>query len=97
MAIPYGGKEVFEGRKCWEVLFPGQIGPCDFCPQKHIIDGNEKPSSVYTWDYQRAFDGSWFRVFSSAFYWTDGLNLVNSLKEYQCLRIVYIVKVEMNL
>ena len=72
MAIPYGGKEVFEGRKCWEVLFPGQTGPCDFCPQKHIIDGNEKPSSVYTWDYQRAFDGSWFRVFSSAFYWTDG-------------------------
>ena len=72
MAIPYGGKEVFEGRKCWEVLFPGQTGPCDFCPQKYIIDENEKPSSVYTWDYQRAFDGAWFRVFSSAFYWIDG-------------------------
>lgn len=72
MAKPYGGKQAFEGRKCWEVLFPGQTGPCDFCPQKHILKEDGKPSSVYTWDYQRAFDGSWFRVFSSAFYWTDG-------------------------
>lgn len=72
MAQPYGGKEAFEGKKCWEVLFPAQVGPCEFCPQKHIIDDEGKPSSVYTWDYQRAFDGTWFRVFSSAFYWTDG-------------------------
>lgn len=72
MAEPYGGKTAFEGRKCWEVLFPGQIGPCEFCPQKHIVDEKGRPSSVYTWDYQRAFDGSWFRVFSSAFYWIDG-------------------------
>lgn len=72
MAKPYGGKQVFEGRKCWEVLFPGRTGPCEFCPQKHILGEDGKPSSVYTWDYQRAFDGSWFRVFSSAFYWTDG-------------------------
>lgn len=72
MAQPYGGKEAFEGKKCWEVLFPAQMGPCSFCPQKHIVDNEGKPSSVYTWDYQRAFDGTWFRVFSSAFYWTDG-------------------------
>lgn len=72
MAAPYGGQEQFRGKKCWQVLFPGQTGPCEFCPQKKLIDENGEPTKVYTWDYQRPFDGAWFRVFSSAFRWTDG-------------------------
>lgn len=72
MAAPYGGIQAFEGRKCWEVLFPGQRGQCEFCPQKYIVDEQGEPTTVYTWDYQRAFDGSWFRVFSAAFRWVDG-------------------------
>lgn len=72
MAKPYGGKEKFAGRKCWQVLFPGQNGPCEFCPQKKLVDEEGNPTKVYTWDYQRAFDGSWFRVFSAAFSWVDG-------------------------
>ena len=27
---------------------------------------------MYSWDYQRPFDGCWFRVISAAFRWTDG-------------------------
>lgn len=72
MAAPYGGKEQFVGKKCWQVLFPGQKGSCDFCPQKNLIDERGVPTKVYSWDYQRAFDGSWFRVFSAAFKWVDG-------------------------
>lgn len=72
MAAPYGGKEQFIGKKCWQVLFPGQSGPCDFCPQKKLIDENGNPTKVYSWDYQRAFDGAWFRVFSASFHWVDG-------------------------
>lgn len=72
MASPYGGVEKLMGRKCWESLFPGQSGPCDFCPKYNIVDENKEPSNVYSWDYQRAFDGSWFRVFSAAFYWGNG-------------------------
>ncbi len=72
MAAPYGGAEHFMGQKCWEALFPGQTGPCDFCPQDKLIDENGVPTKVYSWDYQRPFDGSWFRVFSAAFEWMDG-------------------------
>lgn len=72
MAAPYGGKAAFFGRKCWQVLFPGQDGPCEFCPQKKLIDEQGEPTNVYSWDYQRAFDGSWFRVFSASFRWVDG-------------------------
>ena len=72
MAAPYGGKQQFMGQKCWSVLFPGQQGPCEFCPQNKLIDEQGMPTKVYTWDYQRGFDGSWFRVFSAAFRWGDG-------------------------
>lgn len=72
MARPYGGKIEFAGRKCWQVLFPGQTGPCEFCPQKKLIDDDGNSTKVFTWDYQRSFDGSWFRVFSAAFRWADG-------------------------
>ena len=72
MAAPYGGISQFLGRKCWEVLFPGQGGPCSFCPQQKLIDENGEPTKIYSWDYQRPFDGSWFRVFSAAFRWVDG-------------------------
>lgn len=72
MAAPYGGISQFLGNKCWEVLFPGQGGPCEFCPQKKLIDEYGNPTKVYSWDYQRARDGLWFRVFSAAFRWVDG-------------------------
>ena len=72
MAAPYGGKEQFLGKKCWQILFPGQNGPCAFCPQEKIADEDGNPTRVYTWDYQRPFDGAWFRVFSAAFQWEDG-------------------------
>lgn len=72
MARPYGGKSQFVGKKCWQVLFPGQNGPCEFCPQKKLVDQNGMPTMVYSWDYQRSFDGSWFRVFSAVFRWVDG-------------------------
>ncbi len=73
MAAPYGGKEKFMGgQECWKVLYEGQTGPCEFCPQKKLIDDEGKPSKIYSWDYERKLDGSWFRVFSAAFRWVDG-------------------------
>lgn len=72
MAKLYGGKDKFDGKKCWQVLFPGSEGQCEFCPQKKLIDEDGNPTKVYTWDYKRALDGAWFRVFSAAFNWADG-------------------------
>ncbi|MDL2254019.1 sensor domain-containing diguanylate cyclase [Ruminococcaceae bacterium OttesenSCG-928-I18] len=72
MAAPYGGADKLLGRKCWEALYEGKSSECDFCPQKHMVDENGEPTKVYSWDYQRPFDGEWFRVFSAAFNWEDG-------------------------
>ncbi len=72
MAAPYGGWKHFEGKKCYNALYTDKTGECEFCPKKNIIDQNGRPTKVYSWDYQRPFDGSWFRVFSAAFEWIDG-------------------------
>ncbi len=72
MAAPYGGASSMLGEKCWQTIFDDKTGPCEFCPQPKLLDNKGYPSKTHTWDYQRPFDGSWFRVFSSAFQWTDG-------------------------
>lgn len=72
MAIPYGGLDKLLGKKCWQALYNDKAGQCDYCPQLKLIDEHGFPSKVYSWDYQRPFDGSWFRVFSAAFNWVDG-------------------------
>lgn len=72
MAQPYGGREHCIGKKCWKILYSDKNGQCSYCPAKHILDEDGNPTKIYSWDYQRPFDGSWFRVLSAAFRWTDG-------------------------
>ncbi len=81
MAAPYGGVEKMMGKKCWATIFEGKTGQCDFCPQLKLIDNKGEPTKMYSWDYQRPFDGAWFRVLSSAFPWVDGrlAHLVSSV------------------
>lgn len=72
MTKPYGGWKNFEGRKCYEALYKDQTCECEFCPKKHLIDDKGNPSKIYSWDYQRPFDKTWWRVISAAFRWVDG-------------------------
>lgn len=72
MAAPYGGVDGMLGKRCWEVLYEGQTGECDYCPKDRLLDKQGRPAQVYAWDYQRPFDGRWFRVLNGAFEWVDG-------------------------
>ncbi len=73
MAAPYGGLKNMLGKTCWQALYDDKTGECDYCPRGKIIDENGVPTKkVYSWDYQRPFDGAWFRVLSAAFRWVDG-------------------------
>ncbi len=72
MAAPYGGVENMMGKKCWATIFNDKTEQCEFCPQPKLIDEDGEPTNTFCWDYQRPFDGSWFRVLSSAFPWIDG-------------------------
>jgi diguanylate cyclase (GGDEF)-like protein len=72
MAAPYGGSDKLIGRPCWQALFSGKTGVCDHCPRKKLVDKNGNPTKMYSWDFQRPLDGSWFRMVSAAFRWVDG-------------------------
>lgn len=72
MAEPYGGWENMKDKTCHAALYDGQDHECTYCPKHNIIDDEGNPSKIYTWDYQRPFDGTWFRVISAAFEWVDG-------------------------
>lgn len=72
MAKPYGDVEALIGQHCWEALYKDKTGECDYCPKPKLLDEEGKPTKIYGWDYQRPFDGSWFRVLSAAFPWVDG-------------------------
>lgn len=72
MAEPYGGVENMVGKICWQVLYKDKTGPCDFCPQVRLLDENGEITKTYSWDYERPFDHSWFRVLSAPFRWVDG-------------------------
>ena len=72
MAAPYGGVENMMDKKCWEAIYKDKTGPCDYCPQPKLIDEYGNPTKIFSWDYQRPFDGAWFRVLSAAFQWSDG-------------------------
>ncbi len=72
MAAPYGGVENMIGKKCWGSIFNDKTEQCEFCPQPKLLGENGEPNKTYTWDYERPFDKSWFRVLSSSFTWSDG-------------------------
>jgi diguanylate cyclase (GGDEF)-like protein len=72
MAAPYGGTDKLLGRPCWQVLSSGKTGECGHCPRKKLVDKNGNPTNMYSWDFQRPFDGSWLRMVSAAFRWVDG-------------------------
>lgn len=72
MAEPYGGVENMVGKICWQVLYEDKTGPCDFCPEVKLVDENGEITKTYSWDYERPFDHSWFRVLSAPFRWVDG-------------------------
>lgn len=72
MAAPYGKPEELLGKKCYLTLYKDKKEACSFCPKQKLIDENGNPTKVYSWDYQRPFDGVWFRVFSAAFRWEEG-------------------------
>lgn len=71
MAEPYGGSDAILGMKCYKALYTNRKAPCEYCPKEKIFDEEGNPTKVYTWDYQRPFDGSWFKVLCTGVEWDE--------------------------
>ncbi|MCB2182047.1 MAG: HAMP domain-containing protein [Desulfobulbaceae bacterium] len=69
------GKKVFgdiTNKICWQSIQQGQVGPCEFCTNKYLLDDDGNPTGVYISESQNTVTGKWFRAHDRAIEWTDG-------------------------
>lgn len=60
------------GEICWKKLQPNQIGPCSFCSNKKLVNGDGNPSGIYLWENQNPFNNRWYECRDQAIKWVDG-------------------------
>lgn len=59
-------------RTCWQVIQADQKGPCQFCTNHHLLDGNGQPNGVYLWEFQNTVNNHWYQCRDQAIEWIDG-------------------------
>lgn len=60
------------GKKCWQVLQKDQDGPCSFCTNPQLIDGDGNPSGPLVWEFQNTANNRWYQCRDQAIRWIDG-------------------------
>ena len=68
-------KELFgdvTGKTCWKVLQKDLTAPCDFCPKKHLLDDQNRPTGIYTWVQKNFINNEWYTCRDAAVEWIDG-------------------------
>ena len=69
-------KEEFDkdmtGMVCWECLHEDQTGPCEFCTNHMLIDGDGNPAEPYVYEIFNQKTHKWYECHDQAIPWTDG-------------------------
>jgi PAS domain S-box-containing protein len=60
------------GRKCWQTIQTGQSGPCAFCTNARLVDGEGRPTGSCAWEFENAERGRWHSIRDRAIEWVDG-------------------------
>ncbi len=60
------------GQPCWKIIQAKQSGPCEFCPNKHLLTDDGKPNGVYVWEFQNSKSKKWYGNRDRAISWIDG-------------------------
>ncbi len=70
--VEIGRSDDLIGRKCWTVMQKGQNGPCPFCTNHKLLDENDEPTGVHTWEFQNTGNKRWYFIQDRAIRWPDG-------------------------
>jgi PAS domain S-box-containing protein len=68
-------KEVFDisvGDVCWKVMQSKQSGPCLFCSNAKLLNGNNRPGQSGRFEEQNTNNGRWYDMVNRAAYWSNG-------------------------
>lgn len=60
------------GKKCWQTIQAGQSGPCAFCSNARLVDGDGRPAGPCNWEFENAERGRWYSIQDRAIQWVDG-------------------------
>lgn len=60
--------ELFDGKRCWQVLQAGQDGPCSFCSNPKLPSNGD----VYVWEFKNTRNGLWYQCRDRLIDWHDG-------------------------
>lgn len=60
------------GKICWQSIQKGQNGPCPFCTNKYLLDGEGRPKEVHVSELKNTVTGQWLYTYDRAIEWIDG-------------------------
>ena len=73
--VNHYGKETYgdiTGQICWQSMHKGMQGPCSFCPNKGLVEVQEKPFASLVWELQSSINGRWYENRDRPIDWIDG-------------------------
>ena len=69
MIESFGGDKT--GKLCWEI-FRKEGKPCSHCTNDNLLDENNKPTGVHTWQGKNPITNKWYLNHDRAIEWEDG-------------------------
>jgi len=60
------------GQICWQKIQTNQTGPCPFCTNSLLVDGDGRPTGVYVWEFQNTITRRWYQCRDVAIPWSNG-------------------------
>lgn len=64
--------EDITGGICWQVFQKGAEGPCSFCTNSCLVDGEGNPTGVHVAEFYNSLFGRTFEIHDQAIKWPDG-------------------------
>ena len=65
----FGGNQKEE--KCWKI-FRDEESPCSYCNNEKLLDDNNQPTGVHSWQSQNPINKKWYLNYDRAIEWEDG-------------------------
>jgi signal transduction histidine kinase len=60
------------GRSCFQFIHSNQDGPCTFCTNSRLLDGDGNPADPIHWEYRNPFNKKWYSAKAQAIMWSHG-------------------------
>jgi len=60
-----------EGQLCWKSIQKNQTGPCPFCTNHLLLNNNDLPNEIYTWEFKNTLTKRWYYIQDRAIKWRD--------------------------